>query len=162
MKEYIRKKMIAFVQHYDEDKYWKRREIVINPKRYVPMALRLYFLFYIKRCDAFNHSSFGTDIGKGATFKTRPNLVHGLYNKIIHPAVIIGANCTIHQNVTIGVSRGRVPILGDNVWIGAGAVIIGGITIGNNVNIGANATVFKDIPDNSTVVGESRIVFKGD
>ena len=53
------------------------------------------------------------------------------------------------------------PTIGDNVYIGAGAKIIGGIKIGNNVRIGANAVVFTDIPDNCTVVAASgRIIEK--
>jgi len=75
---------------------------------------------------------------------------------IISPLARIGINCNISQGVTIGISgngdKRGVPTIGDNVYIGAGAIIIGKITIGNNVRIGANAVVHKDIPDNSTVV----------
>lgn len=54
-----------------------------------------------------------------------------------------------------------VPIIGDNVYIGPGAKIFGGIQIGNNVRIGANCIVFQDIPDNATVVLEKpRIIVK--
>jgi serine O-acetyltransferase len=74
----------------------------------------------------------------------------------ISGAAQIGANCNISQEVTIGVSgtgnnRG-VPIIGDNVYIAPGAKIFGLIRIGNNVKIGANAVVYKDIPDNAVVV----------
>jgi len=67
----------------------------------------------------------------------------------------IGKNCTIRQGVTIGNKNTAddVPILGDNVDIGAGAVIIGRIKIGNNVSIGANAVVLKDVPDNNIAIG---------
>ncbi len=69
----------------------------------------------------------------------------------------IGKNCNISQGVTIGqANRGKnkgCPQLGDNVYIGPGAKIIGAIRIGNNVAIGANSVVTKDIPDNSVVVG---------
>ena len=66
----------------------------------------------------------------------------------------IGKNCMINHMVTIGGNNGHPTIL-DNVRIHAGAVIFGEITIGNNTVIGANCTVFKDIPDNSTVFSES-------
>lgn len=50
---------------------------------------------------------------------------------------------------------GGAPRIGDNVLIGANAVLIGDIYIGNNVKVGAGAVVTKDIPDNSTVIGNS-------
>ena len=64
----------------------------------------------------------------------------------------IGRNVTIFHQVTIGRSRGEAPVIGDNVFIGPGAKIFGGIRIGDNVNIGANCVVFQDVPDNATVV----------
>ncbi|MDD2367668.1 MAG: serine acetyltransferase [Sulfuricurvum sp.] len=68
----------------------------------------------------------------------------------------IGVNCTISQLVTIGVSgagdKRGAPIIGDNVYIAPGAKLFGKITIGNNVKIGANAVIHKDIPDNAIVV----------
>lgn len=73
---------------------------------------------------------------------------------VVHYNTKIGRNCTIHQFVTIsGDGNGNAPIIGNNCFIGAGAVLIGNIKIGNNVTIGANAVVIKDIPDNATVGG---------
>jgi serine O-acetyltransferase len=76
---------------------------------------------------------------------------------VIHADVVIGKNCNISQGVTIGIApRGKrqgVPVIGDNVYIGPGAKIFGKIRIGNNVAIGANCVVTKDIPDNAVVVG---------
>jgi len=71
----------------------------------------------------------------------------------------IGNNCIIYQQVTIGATRSGFPTILNNVTIYAGAVIIGKITIGNNAVIGANATVYKDVPDNCMVLpGSSRIM----
>ena len=74
----------------------------------------------------------------------------------ISPDARIGKNVDISQQVTIGVSghgeRRGCPTIGDNVYLAPGAKLFGRITIGNNVAIGANAVVHKDIPDNSTVV----------
>ena len=74
----------------------------------------------------------------------------------------IGDDCTIYQQVTIGeesiAHKGKAPRIGNNVYIGAGAKIIGPIEIGDNVRIGANAVVTKDIPANCTVVGANRIL----
>lgn len=69
-----------------------------------------------------------------------------------------GRNLEIFQNVTIGSNRkekdGRVmPVIGNNVSIGSGAVVVGPIIIGDNVTIGANSYVDKDIPDNAVVAG---------
>jgi serine O-acetyltransferase len=65
----------------------------------------------------------------------------------------IGRNCSIFQQVTIGYSHSGCPSIGDNVWIFAGAKLLGGVSIGNNVVIGANAVVNKDVPDNAIVAG---------
>ncbi len=73
----------------------------------------------------------------------------------------IGKNCWINQQVTIGFSNKEdSPIIKENVTINAGAKIIGGITIGNNVVVGANAVVVKDVPDNCVVVGVPAYIIK--
>lgn len=74
------------------------------------------------------------------------------YSTIINGAAQIGSNCTIYHCVTIAVEKSGVPVIGDDVTIGAGAIIMGGIKIGNHVNIGAGAIVIDDVPDHSTVV----------
>lgn len=105
-------------------------------------------------------------IGIGAKFKNWPYFTHGYSNIFISPRVEIGKNCVIFQNVTIGgvttigSKNNGAPIIGDNCYICANVTIVGNIKIGNNVRIGAGATVFKDIPDNSVVVGESKIIKK--
>lgn len=75
---------------------------------------------------------------------------------IIAADTVIGKNCNISQDVTIGISgqgenRG-CPIIGDEVYIAPGAKVFGKIKIGNNVKIGANTVIYKDVPDNSIVV----------
>lgn len=71
----------------------------------------------------------------------------------INPKVIIGKNCNIAQGVSIAqANRGKfigTPVIGDEVWIGPNAVIVGGITIGNNVLIAPNVYLAEDVPDNS-------------
>lgn len=83
---------------------------------------------------------------------------------VVNAAVTIGANCNISHNVTIGVSRGRnagTPTIGDRVYIGPGAVIIGDITIGHDAAIGANAVVARDVPAGHTAVGNPATVREG-
>jgi serine O-acetyltransferase len=76
---------------------------------------------------------------------------------VINAGSRIGKNCNISQGVTLGqANRGQhkgYPTLGDNVYIGPGAKIVGAVKIGNNVAIGANCVVTKDVPDNAVVVG---------
>ena len=81
---------------------------------------------------------------------------HGM-GVVIGETAIIGDNCTLFQGVTLGGTgkeRGkRHPTLGTHVVVGAGAKILGDITIGNDSMIGANAVVLRDVPEHSTVVG---------
>ncbi|MBQ8317533.1 MAG: serine acetyltransferase [Lachnospiraceae bacterium] len=82
---------------------------------------------------------------------------------VIHKSTVIGKNCIIRQNVTFGGGggpEGGVPILGDNVSVGANSVILGNVHIGNNVTIGAGAVVVTDIPDNAVAVGVPARVIK--
>lgn len=65
----------------------------------------------------------------------------------------VGKNFMFHQNCTIGYNHGGKPSIGDNVCVYAGAVIAGDIEIGNNVKIGANCVVLKDVPDDSICYG---------
>lgn len=82
---------------------------------------------------------------------------------VVNGKAIVGDNCNISHGVTIGViNRGAkkgVPTLGNCVYIGPGAKILGNIRIGNHVAIGANAVVINDVPDYAVVVGiPARIV----
>lgn len=73
---------------------------------------------------------------------------------VIHPEAEIGPNCLIFQNVTIGAGpKPGLPRIGGHVDIGAGAAILGGVTIGDHAKIGANAVVVRDVPANATAVG---------
>jgi serine O-acetyltransferase len=74
----------------------------------------------------------------------------------------IGKNCRIVSNVTIGYKNGKRVTIKDNVEILSNAVIVGGITIGNNCVIGPGAVVYKSIPDNCVVVGNPAYILKQD
>lgn len=100
-------------------------------------------------------SRWGIEIDRYA--KIGPGCYIGHYGGItISGLTRIGSGASISQLVTIGVSgRGRErgsPTIGNDVYIAPGAKLFGRIHIGNNVKIGANAVVHKDIPDNATVV----------
>ncbi|MDP9123148.1 MAG: serine acetyltransferase [Pseudomonadota bacterium] len=73
---------------------------------------------------------------------------------VIHPSATIGPNCLIFQQVTIGAGgKPGFPSIGGHVDIGAGAKILGGVTIGDHARIGANAVVMIDVPAGATAVG---------
>jgi serine O-acetyltransferase len=74
---------------------------------------------------------------------------------VVSPAAKIGKNCRLHEGVNIGATNGssRAPIIGDNVFIGSGAKIIGDITVANDVAIGANAVVVRSITEPGTYGG---------
>ena len=132
----------------------------------------LHFIYILRKCQQFSKNSI---VGKfwrlvlrkhqikyGFQIYPETKIGAGFYlghwgAVVINPQTIIGENCNIAQGVTIGQqNRGKnkgVPTLGNNVWIGANAVVVGGITIGNNVLIAPNAYVNFDIPSNSVVVG---------
>lgn len=72
---------------------------------------------------------------------------------VIHPRAVVGPNCLIFQQVTIGMRNGGFPSVGGHVDIGAGAKLLGGIHVGDHACIGANAVVMQDVPAGATAVG---------
>ena len=152
-------KFMSFINHYDYEKYWKRRVVVVNPDIPANRIKRLYYLFYIKKVDSYWHCTFGTNYLAGSKFITPPILWHGPNGIIMGYNVSVGRDCIICQRVTMG--YGRPIVIGDNVMIGSNAYIAPGVTIGNNAKIGANCVVVEDIPANATVVMQKpRIIRK--
>jgi len=98
----------------------------------------------------------GIEIHPGATIGKNFFIDHGM-GVVVGETSIIGDNVLLYQGVTLGgtgkETGKRHPTIGNNVVVGAGAKILGNITIGDNSYIGANAVVIKDVPPNSTVVG---------
>jgi serine O-acetyltransferase len=98
----------------------------------------------------------GIEIHPGATIGSGLFIDHGM-GVVIGETTEIGDNVTLFQGVTLGGTgkqRGkRHPTLGSHVVVGAGAKVLGPITIGDYVKIGANSVVLQDVPDHSTVVG---------
>jgi serine O-acetyltransferase len=91
-------------------------------------------------------------IGRGADFGEGFVLVHSL-GVVINTSVRGGKNVVIEHQVTIGAEKGQSPEVGDNVFIGAGARIIGAVHVGKGAKVGANAVVVDDVPAGATVVG---------
>lgn len=82
-------------------------------------------------------------------------LCHNGFGIVINPGVKIGKGTVIQHSVTIGEMDGthKCPVIGENCYLGARTVVLGDIKIGNNVKIGAGAVVIRDVPDNCTVIG---------
>ncbi len=119
-------------------------------KRFIEIIMRIIF-----SCDIPHQ----VVIGKNCRFS------HNALGVVIHPEVVIGDNCSIGQNVTIGGRSGKtvVPRIGNNVLIGANALILGPVTIGDGAKIGAGAIVVKDVPANAIVIPEaSKIIIRND
>lgn len=120
-------------------------------KKYLfPFALLLKIKLILMQRHYGIQIPWNTKIGKGFYI--------GHYGTIVvNGSVVIGDNVNISQGVTLGqANRGKhkgCPIIGNGVYIGPGAKIVGKVIIGNNVAIGANAVVTSDIPDNACVGG---------
>lgn len=129
---------------------------------------KIYFLYNIERklyinnleplaffVRAFIRIFFAGDIpykckiGQGTTFP------HDALGVVLHPDVVIGNNCKILHNVTIGGRSGfvKLPRIGNNVLVGTGVCILGDVSIGDNSIIGAGSVVLNNVPTNSVVVG---------
>jgi serine O-acetyltransferase len=91
-------------------------------------------------------------IGRGAEFGPGFVLVHS-NGVVINGGVRGGSNIKIEHQVTIGAEKRQAPVLGNDLFIGAGAKIIGSVSVGDGARVGANAVVVSDVPAHSTVVG---------
>lgn len=123
-------------------------------------------LFY-KVLYAINLDKQNAYIPLSVRFESLAHFPHGIAGIFISSDSVIGKNAVIFHQVTIGSnnipdSKGNgAPKIGDNCYIGTGAKIIGNVVIGDNVRIGANCVVFKDVPSNSVVVNPApRIISK--
>ena len=99
---------------------------------------------------------YGADFVPGSVIGPGLNIQHP-QGIVVGQGVRIGSNCTILQNVTFGEKlsnvKGSYPTIGDNCTFGSGAVVIGDVTLGENVFVGANAVVTKSFGPNSIIAG---------
>jgi serine O-acetyltransferase len=125
-------------------------------------AVALYRLqHWLWRCRAsplawlvqwLNKTLNGCLIGVKAEFGPGFVMVHPV-GVVINSAVRGGRNVWLESGVVIGDNHGGVPVLGDDIFIGSGARVIGPLTLGSRCRIGANAVVLKDVPAGATAVG---------
>jgi len=111
----------------------------------------------------------GGGIDWRAKFDGKPCLPHGVRGVFVSRYAKVGTNCVIFQQVTIGSntladSKGMgAPVIGNDCFIGAGAKIIGNVTIGDHVRIGANCVVHDSVPDNSVLMaGDPKVIQRED
>jgi serine O-acetyltransferase len=129
----------------------------IRPKLLrAPVRLAYWFLNFIVR------TVYGIELYATARIGRRLRIAHQ-HGIVIHPHAVLGDDCIVRQGVSIGTLRpGRKappPVLGDRVEIGAGAVIVGPVRIGDDVVIGPNAVVTTNVPAGAIVASpQSRIV----
>jgi serine acetyltransferase len=148
-------------------KNWKARLIMFlyrvgRASRSAPAYLRPlafpYRAFYRIVTDIF----IGIDIPLSCEIGPGARIFHG-FGLVLHANTKIGSHVVLRHGVTIGMSgtygEPRVPVIGDYVDIGAAAMILGGITVGDHAVIGASAVVVKDVPERAVVVGNpARVV----
>ena len=148
----IRRRIIDYSRGNNLHHFWRLYKL---QKKIQNGILHDILTFLLSRC-AYRHGGY---IGPDTVIKGIPSLPHGLQGIFISRYAEIGENCWIYQNVTIGEVKGKAPVIGDDCLIGAGAILIGDIKIGNRVKIGAGAVVSTDVPDDCTVVSQlARII----
>jgi serine O-acetyltransferase len=136
--------------------HWVQKE---NPPKILTPALKAFYLVVSKFFELTdNYLDAQAEIGEGL-YIGHAGGIH------INPEAVIGKNCSLGQQVTIGTSgmgRKGVATIGDNVYIGVGAKIIGKIHVGDGAKIAANSLVLTNVPAGATVIGvPARVVMKG-
>lgn len=149
---------------YRNDPAAKNIEFLLYPgfhaiaiHRIIHVLYKLKIPFVPRLLSEINRFLTGLEIHPGATIGKGFFVDHGM-GVVIGETTQIGDNCVLFHNVTLGGTgkhKGkRHPTLGNDVFVGTGAILLGPITVGDNVKIGANSfVVMKDVPPNCTVVG---------
>ncbi len=127
--------------------YWALKEhLQRRPSPLLKQAYEKYFMGY------------GSYVGIGSQIAGRPYFPHGCVGVFISNDAVLGKDLVIFQQVTIGSNtlpdskRPGSPVIGDGAYLGAGAKIIGGVTVGDHCRVGANAVVARDMPPHSVAV----------
>ena len=130
-------------------------------RKKMPFIIKKLVLIFGVICQKWIEIITGINLPYSATIGTSCYIGH-FSGIIINSKVIIGDNCNISQGVTLGVSgRGEhrgYPIIGNNVYIGANAVIAGNIIVGDNCVVAANSLVIKSVDVNTTVMGVPAVI----
>jgi serine O-acetyltransferase len=146
--------------------------VILYPGFHAVVAHRAAYFLYTRKwfflarlISQYARLITGIEIHPGATIGKRFFIDHGM-GVVIGETAVIGDDVLLYQGVTLGgtgIAKGkRHPTIGSNVVVGAGAKVLGNITVGDNSYIGSNAVVIKDVPPNATVVGVPARITKQD
>lgn len=171
--------MRVFKELYDDAKNIREKDpatrnifevIILYPGFHILVFHRISHFLY--RCKMFFIARLISQIGRfftgieihpGAQIGRRLFIDHGM-GIVIGETTTIGNDCTIYHNVTLGGTGKdkykRHPDIGNNVMLGCGSKILGPIKVGDNVKIGANSVVLKNIPDGVTVIKCNELIYK--
>ena len=121
-----------------------------------PMVKMFYRVLYKRHCEKRgNEIPWLMSIGKGF-------YVGHPFHISINPSVVIGENCNIHKGVVLGQtnrgSRKGAPVIGNRVWIGMNAIVVGQITVGDDVLIAPGSYVNRDVPPHTLVFGNPAVM----
>ena len=140
--------------------------IAIFNHRFIHVLYNLKIPFIPRLLSEINRFITAVEIHPGATIGAGLFIDHG-HGIVLGETAEIGNDCVLYHNVTLGGTGKhtgkRHPTIGNNVFIGTGATLLGPIKVGNNVRIGANTFLYMvDIPDNCTVVGTPGVIVRKD
>lgn len=120
------------------------------------LAGKTYGVLYL-----FTEITTNVHIPCEVTLGRRFHIVHPDGSISIHPATVIGDDVGVMHNVTIGTNMSdEVPVIGNDVFVGVGASILGGVTVGNGARIAANSLVISDVPAGAVAMGVPARVLK--
>lgn len=130
--------------------------MTVSPKLLrAPLSIFYRYMFRYVRNHYGIELPYSAQIGRRVIFEHQSGIV-------VHGATVIGDDCIIRQNCTFGIRRidrlNEAPTLGRGVDVGAGAVILGGVRIGDHASIGANAVVLQDVPPGGLAVGVPAVI----
>jgi len=126
--------------------FWFRQAQYYNQHENNAMAF-ICKRIYLRICRKYNVDlPLKTKVGKGL-------IIYHCYGLVVHGDSVIGDNCMLAHQVTLAFEKGAAPQVGDRVRIAPGAKVVGGVSIGDDVVVGANAVVVKDVPSGCVTVG---------
>ena len=164
-------------QIFEKDYYRNTNGKKFHFYSYFVMGKKMRMLFWFRKCNNskgifyfFNRIIYSHYLKwNNNEIPAKTSIGEGLYlghsgGRYINSNCIIGRNCNLNHNVTIGQENRGIrkgsPTIGNQVWVGANAVIVGNISIGNNVLIAPNSFVNFDVPSDSIVIGNPAKIIK--
>jgi serine acetyltransferase/thymidylate kinase len=155
---HVEQAILGWLERRIEGRHARARTVEKNP-----LAARVLLFFCRRRVPVLSHLvriAFHSDIY--CRIRAPIHMPHP-YGIVIHSKSVIGSRVTVMQQVTIGgkdLGRDEAPVIEDDVYIGAGARVLGAVRVGRGAIIGANAVITRDVPSYCTVVGANRVLHR--